>query len=429
MCAWLLNRRRCARAVGPVVVVTVALVAACPPVAPSQDSATTTLSSTSIGSATSTDGDADTETDGDTDPSTTAAQETTAATSGTDAPICGDGVLDPGEACDDGNDADDDACLSTCELATCGDGVVWAGVEACDDGNLVDHDACLATCAPAACGDGHLHLGVEACDDGNDADDDASLSTCELATCGDGVVWAGVEACDPGGEDSDTCDHDCTPAVCGDGLTNHAAGEECDDGNDSALDNCYPSCKAPTMLLFASSERYQGDLGGLAGADAKCAALAKQGGLAGTFKAWLSTSTIGVGDRLIQSPGRYMLPDKTIVAANFDQLENGVLFAPIDVTETGEAIVKTEEDAEACKNNFGECKWHIWTGHVDPSYNTPPYSCDDWTSASVDLMGIVSTTYKPELEHLSGPSFNCNLFRYRLLCVQEPWYGPYADPG
>ena len=365
MCAWLLNRRRCARAVGPVVVVTVALVAACPPVAPSQDSATTTLSSTSIGSATSTDGDADTETDGDTDPSTTAAQETTAATSGTDAPICGDGVLDPGEACDDGNDADDDACLSTCELAT----------------------------------------------------------------CGDGVVWAGVEACDPGGEDSDTCDHDCTPAVCGDGLTNHAAGEECDDGNDSALDNCYPSCKAPTMLLFASSERYQGDLGGLAGADAKCAALAKQGGLAGTFKAWLSTSTIGVGDRLIQSPGRYMLPDKTIVAANFDQLENGVLFAPIDVTETGEAIVKTEEDAEACKNNFGECKWHIWTGHVDPSYNTPPYSCDDWTSASVDLMGIVSTTYKPELEHLSGPSFNCNLFRYRLLCVQEPWYGPYADPG
>jgi cysteine-rich repeat protein len=38
--------------------------------------------------------------------------------------------------------------------ATCGDGVVQAGVEACDDGNAVDTDGCLSICALATCGDG-----------------------------------------------------------------------------------------------------------------------------------------------------------------------------------------------------------------------------------------------------------------------------------
>ncbi len=31
-------------------------------------------------------------------------------------PICGDGVLDPGEGCDDGNSDDGDGCSSTCRV-------------------------------------------------------------------------------------------------------------------------------------------------------------------------------------------------------------------------------------------------------------------------------------------------------------------------
>lgn len=49
-------------------------------------------------------------------------------------PRCGDGARDPGEECDDGNARNDDACLSTCRLATCGDGQVRARVEECDGG-------------------------------------------------------------------------------------------------------------------------------------------------------------------------------------------------------------------------------------------------------------------------------------------------------
>ena len=36
----------------------------------------------------------------------------------------------------------------------CEDGVVAEGLEACDDGNQDNTDACLTTCQLAACGDG-----------------------------------------------------------------------------------------------------------------------------------------------------------------------------------------------------------------------------------------------------------------------------------
>jgi cysteine-rich repeat protein len=64
-----------------------------------------------------------------------------------DAPIChcGDGILDPGEACDDGNVVASDTCTADCRFATCGDGIV-ALTESCDDGNVEDGDTCPASC-------------------------------------------------------------------------------------------------------------------------------------------------------------------------------------------------------------------------------------------------------------------------------------------
>ena len=62
---------------------------------------------------------------------------------------CGNGVLEPGEACDEGlanSDTVTDACRTTCVLATCGDGVVDSG-ENCDDTNLTDGDGCDSACA------------------------------------------------------------------------------------------------------------------------------------------------------------------------------------------------------------------------------------------------------------------------------------------
>src|SRR6188472_1307269 len=46
--------------------------------------------------------------------------------------LCGNGVVDPGEACDDGDDDAFDSCVD-CAVATCGDGFVRAAIETCDD--------------------------------------------------------------------------------------------------------------------------------------------------------------------------------------------------------------------------------------------------------------------------------------------------------
>ena len=59
---------------------------------------------------------------------------------------CGNGAVDPGEECDDGNTADTDDCLATCADARCGDGALHAGVEVCDDGNAVAFDGCSPAC-------------------------------------------------------------------------------------------------------------------------------------------------------------------------------------------------------------------------------------------------------------------------------------------
>lgn len=78
-------------------------------------------------------------------PSTTGVGET-GESSGSVSTRCGDGQVDDGEECDDGNEDNEDACLRRCVLATCGDGHVHAGVEECDDGGSVPGDGCESAC-------------------------------------------------------------------------------------------------------------------------------------------------------------------------------------------------------------------------------------------------------------------------------------------
>ena len=95
------------------------------------------------------------------------------------AAICGNSIKEGTEACDDGNQDDTDACLATCEAASCGDGLVRAGVEDCDDANSENTDACLNTCKAPACGDGFVQDGIEACDDKNGVNDDTCSNACQ----------------------------------------------------------------------------------------------------------------------------------------------------------------------------------------------------------------------------------------------------------
>lgn len=134
-------------------------------------------------------------------------------------PVCGDGAIDPGEACDDGNDTECDGCSATCVVVPNGcriDGVCVAeGAAAptngcaacltarsrtayspvslgtgCDDGAFcTDGDACdgAGNCV------GHAHI----CDDGDTCTTDACnddldmCTTAPIAGCG---VDAGMDA-------------------------------------------------------------------------------------------------------------------------------------------------------------------------------------------------------------------------------------------
>jgi cysteine-rich repeat protein len=107
-------------------------------------------------------------------------------TSGCNSGECGNGRVEAGEQCDDGNTASDDGCSATCaaEGATpprCGDGKVDLG-EQCDDGNSNNTDNCQNTCKYpplGACGNGQQEVG-EACDDGNTTDGDGCQQDCSL---------------------------------------------------------------------------------------------------------------------------------------------------------------------------------------------------------------------------------------------------------
>lgn len=75
------------------------------------------------------------------------------------APRCTDGIVDSGEECDDGNEANDDGCSNRCRAARCGDGIrqIFRGEE-CDDGNSVDDDGCNNACELAEITDVDVNL-------------------------------------------------------------------------------------------------------------------------------------------------------------------------------------------------------------------------------------------------------------------------------
>jgi cysteine-rich repeat protein len=153
-------------------------------------------------------------------------------------PTCGNGAMDPGEECDDGNGASCDGCSGVCTLdvaPVCGDGAVSSCGEECDDGNLLSGDGCDANCTRTRCGNGVVS-GSEECDDGNVDSTDGCTSACTL--CGNGVITAPEECDDANSDATDGCTNACSR--CGNGLLSPL--EECDDGNRTAFDCCAPNC-------------------------------------------------------------------------------------------------------------------------------------------------------------------------------------------
>ena len=92
-------------------------------------------------------------------------------------PRCGNGVVETGEQCDDGNTSNNDGCLATCQTAEC-----IPGQGGCADGNACTTDSCeegrcVSTNNTASCDDGLACTTNDVCASGVCAGAD---------TCGDG---------------------------------------------------------------------------------------------------------------------------------------------------------------------------------------------------------------------------------------------------
>ena len=165
--------------------------------------------------------------------------------------ICGDGLRQGNEQCDDNNSVYGDGCEDcsvmngwSCKPGNayfdlcsqgCGDGVVTVS-EQCDDGSNANGDGCNALCQVEIGWNCSASLGLK--------------STCN-SVCGDGIWIPNLEECDTRGY-TDGCDSNCKvnpAAVCSNtvgmmsvcrvcGNFKVEDGEVCDDGNVSGACSC-----------------------------------------------------------------------------------------------------------------------------------------------------------------------------------------------
>ncbi len=156
------------------------------------------------------------------------------------------------------------------------------------------------------------------------------------------------------------------------------------------------------FVFVSSATDYTGNLGGLAGADAKCQARADAAGLTGTYKAWLSSSTVSASSRLTHNTGPYMLLKQGyIIANNWSDLIDGTLARPINVTETG---------TEASSNI-------IWTNTTTAGeIKSASATCSDWTSISGYVQVGQAATSSIWTDYASG---QCNSTGFSLYCIEQ----------
>lgn len=150
--------------------------------------------------------------------------------------VCGNGEVERGEQCEDGDDTPFDGCYrcqrepacanGVCE-AVCGDGQRFAD-EACDDGNSRSGDGCSATCT--------VEAGYACADQANDPPSTLSLPIVFRDFIGEGNSLRSTETCynpvtqTPSAEKPDPCFHIDFNGLGGDGIPGVVESELGSDG-------------------------------------------------------------------------------------------------------------------------------------------------------------------------------------------------------
>jgi len=164
--------------------------------------------------------------------------------------------------------------------------------------------------------------------------------------------------------------------------------------------------------IFVTSLTYKGNgIGGLAGADAKCQALAGAVGLSGTWKAWLSdcqgtncASGTTASGRLTHSTGSYVLPNGVVVANNWADLTDGTLNNPINIDENkhnvGVSLVATGTLSNG--DNF-----HNSTSYDGNGADDKGRYCNNWVGAGWSHVGYTNQTDYHWSSQISASQGSC----------------------
>ncbi len=162
-----------------------------------------------------------------------------------------------------------------------------------------------------------------------------------------------------------------------------------------------------SKTIFLSSATYNGNLGGLSGADNNCQTLANSVGLAGEYKAWLSDASSSPSIRFEKSNFPYVLPDNTKVADNWDDLTDGSLYQGVVIDEHG---LKPFESSSV----------YVWTNSANNGTQWDTAHCNNWTTSASTSEGFVGeakvdiiSTYWTKWGNVK-----CDTKRH-LYCVQQ----------
>jgi hypothetical protein len=189
-----------------------------------------------------------------------------------------------------------------------------------------------------------------------------------------------------------------------------AAEESPDAGEPDAAepDAAEPDAPPADRVVFVTSHGFTGAMGGLAGADQRCQSTADEGGLPGVFMAWLSDSTGSPATRMSQRGGPFRLTDGTAIAADWADLTDGSLAAPVDRDELGNLSMGTF----VCQG--GE----VWTNTTASGVTRASDACSDWsTAAGTSSSGNVGFADAKWTESECG-SITCRS-ALPIYCVQQ----------
>ena len=156
---------------------------------------------------------------------------------------------------------------------------------------------------------------------------------------------------------------------------------------------------------FVTNQNFNGNLGGVVGADAKCQTAADNAGVGGVWQAWVADDAV-FPDNMPSfrwdtlSLGPYFKFNGVVIDSNFAALFDQQLTNPLSTTETGVGV------------NSG-----VWTGILSDG-QVSDFNCTDWSTADGGVLATVGNSATKQQGWTSITTANC-ASPLKLYCFEQ----------